>query len=160
MEYFMQQVTDQEPVELKIIFSPKYHCEIAGICIEYCWGYSKKFFRRFFTLEQKKNDFEECVDQALDFVKIENVWRYAGLTDQYMRAYEALAASGEPVTYYSIEKFRKSFKTHRAAVDSDDGLITADVDEAIESRREALDSDRRARIRQRLNEVSPTEATT
>ena len=39
------------------LVSPKYHCELTGEGVEYCWGLSKRFFRNQ-GLEKKKHEKE------------------------------------------------------------------------------------------------------
>jgi len=39
---------------VKIIVSPKYHCELAGEGIEYAWGAMKRYFCRLPLEEEKK----------------------------------------------------------------------------------------------------------
>jgi hypothetical protein len=39
---------------ISILFTPKYHCELAGEGIEYCWGAAKGMYRKL-PLNQKKS---------------------------------------------------------------------------------------------------------
>jgi hypothetical protein len=40
--------------DLRIKFTPKYHCKIAGEGIEYAWGYSKKIIATYLCAERKE----------------------------------------------------------------------------------------------------------
>ena len=54
-----QQLCDEMSLEISnnmnILFTPKYHCKIAGEGIEYLWGASKRWYRRY-PLKNKKNN--------------------------------------------------------------------------------------------------------
>ena len=110
-----------------VVFSPKYHCEIAGEGIELDWGFSKKYMRRKFKLSDKKHDFKGCVDKALNSVPVSTSRKYAGRVYGYMRAYKLMEDKGEVGSYATVEKFLKEVRCHRSSVDQDTALIEADV---------------------------------
>jgi hypothetical protein len=50
----------------KVICTPKYHAEIAGEGIEYCWAIAKNWFKRLLLSERKSREqFEAKVKEAL-----------------------------------------------------------------------------------------------
>ena len=63
-----------------LLFSPKYHCELAGLGIELAWGYSKQYYQRKMTLEEKKQDFHGCVDRALKAVTKDHARKFCHRT--------------------------------------------------------------------------------
>ena len=114
---------------MTVVFSPKYHCEIAGEGIEMCWGYLKKYYRRKYTVGDKKTKFAASVDGALKKLGDEKdiVRKYAGHVYLYMKAYKNLEAAGEKPSYEVVEKFKKRQTCHRSAEAQDSGVIEADV---------------------------------
>ena len=61
LEYFA------EKLGVHIGYSPKYHPEIAGEGIEFCWALSKSWYRKQPLREKrKKNKFENLVQQSMD----------------------------------------------------------------------------------------------
>ena len=106
-------------LDVTLIFSPKYHCELAGLGIELAWGYSKRFYRRYLTLEEKKKDFLGCVDKALKSVIKDHAHKFCYRTRQYIAAYHQFGK--KEATYNEIEKFVKTSKGHRSALDQETG---------------------------------------
>jgi hypothetical protein len=45
LEYFAKELGGRDAT-ISILFTPKYHCELAGEGIEYCWGATKQIFRK------------------------------------------------------------------------------------------------------------------
>jgi hypothetical protein len=47
MDFLLDQIMDQDSccVSFSLMFTPKYHCEMAGEGIEYAWGLIKRKFR-------------------------------------------------------------------------------------------------------------------
>jgi len=65
---FLEEITAFEWVAEEISSSDccmKYHCEIAGEGIELCWGFVKKYYRRKFTLQAKKQTNSKGVSTKL-----------------------------------------------------------------------------------------------
>ena len=63
---------------IKLLVSPKYHCELAGEGVEYVWGMAKRFYRSC-ALDKKntKQKFNKVVRNAVEYVKKENVIKFA-----------------------------------------------------------------------------------
>jgi hypothetical protein len=122
--------------EVSIIYSPKYHCEIAGDGIEYSWGLSKKYYRNL-PLQSKKGlaNFRESVIDSVRRVTVDSARKFSALARRYMLAYSfydtrideennQLAESGMP-SYTDIERFvKKEAKVHRSVSDIDSSNIT------------------------------------
>ena len=72
--------------------SPKYHPEIAGEAVEYCWAYSKNTYRRY-KLQDKKNKekFMELVNECQKGITKYMVRTYGRRIRRYIVAYSALA---------------------------------------------------------------------
>ena len=107
-----------------ILVTPKYHCEIAGEGIEYSWGLSKKYYRKLPIHRKRTKDlFQESVRESLCHVRIDHARKFAAKARRYMLCYKHYAESGDKVSYDAIEKFVKTCKTHRSAVDQDTKFI-------------------------------------
>jgi hypothetical protein len=128
-----------ESSTVKIKYTPKYHCEIAGEGIEYAWGFSKRFYRSL-PLSRKKGiaNFRKSVRESVEAVKVENVRRFGGKIRRYMLAYLHYdRRNGEEneenkATYQEIESFvKKTSKSHRSIADSEVGYITKILRESL-----------------------------
>jgi hypothetical protein len=122
--------------QVSMIYSPKYHCEIAGEGIEMCWGFLKKFYRRKFTTAEKTCSFSRCVDEALAATgaRKDTVRKYAGHVYTYMMAYRSIETEhGEDasVSFQMIEKFLKKYRCHRSSADQEAAILQADVSAAL-----------------------------
>jgi hypothetical protein len=115
--------------------TPKCHPEIAGVGIEYDWGYAKLTYRK------RINDgvaahLEANVKKALstkDVLTINRTRKFARKARDYKLTYfylfqmvsTAIAEGGDGrVAKQAIEKIVKAFKVHRCALDSDYAFIT------------------------------------
>jgi hypothetical protein len=107
LEHLVSQISDKCGGDGKeIMFSPKCHCELAGLGIEYGWGLSKRYYRRMITLGDKKKDFKGSVRLALEQVTKEHARRFCYKTRWYAMAYIALAENNlTDVEHAMIEKF-------------------------------------------------------
>jgi hypothetical protein len=124
-----------ETCNIKINFTPKYHCEIAGEGIEYAWGYSKRYYRNLpFARKKGIKNFRESVRESVDVVSVDNVRKFGGRIRRYMLAYchfdqKDASTDGdnnkEKATYEAIENFvRKESKSHRSVLDSETGYLS------------------------------------
>jgi hypothetical protein len=119
--------------DVKIKFTPKYHCEIAGEGIEYAWGFSKKYYRNL-PLNRKKGiaNFRASVRESVSAVSIQNVRKFGGRIRRYMLAYRHFDTDEEDndklemkATYEVIENFvKKESKSHRSVMDCETGYLT------------------------------------
>jgi hypothetical protein len=108
LSYLLQQCTDfkNEKFDLEhlaaelsgrdttisILFTPKFHCELAGEGIEYCWGAAKRMYRKL-PLHQKTfwEFFRKSVPVCLSKVNIEMCRRFSGKARGYMLGYHQQA---------------------------------------------------------------------
>ena len=133
MEHLCTQL-DLDGCAVELLFSPKYHCELAGLGIELAWGYTKRYYRRYIPLMRKKTAFKACVDEALSKVTQGHCWRFCNRTRRYAMAY--LHFQQDDVSFVDIERFVKLAKAHRCTMDQetgyiDDELRKAAVDEGL-----------------------------
>jgi hypothetical protein len=127
-----------------ILYTPKYHCEIAGEGIEYAWGLSKKYYRNL-PLNKKKGlaNFRKSVRDSVSYVTVDHVRQFSGLARRYMLAYNFFdnrdndnqdndnITSAQP-SYDEIERFvKKTSKTHRNVLDNDTSNINRVFKEAL-----------------------------
>lgn len=109
-----------------LMMSPKCHPEVAGIGIEYSWGFSKQKFRRVYNDEVPKHlhdniETSMCTEKHLT---IGRVRRFARRTRDYCRAYRGLRLSGEVAqSKEMVEKMRMRQKAHRNILDMEPGFL-------------------------------------
>lgn len=103
--------------QIQVLFSPKYHCELAGLGIEYAWGLAKRFYRRKIKFQDKKKDFGGSVDRALREITVDHCRKFLDRTRRYTMAY--LWLDQNDVEHEQIERFVKVFKSHRSAMDQE-----------------------------------------
>ncbi len=124
---FQEEITRLEWVAKGLGFSltltPKTHCEIAGVGIEYCWGYSKFHFRK--ANDCVVQNLEKNVAASLDKVTIWKARKFARKARDYKVVYiqQALGKLDE-LGYSLIEKMVKEAKTHRCSLDQEYKFIT------------------------------------
>ncbi|CAM9599800.1 unnamed protein product, partial [Pylaiella littoralis] len=79
-----------------LLMSPKCHPEVAGVGIEYSWGFSKQKFRRKHNDENPKN-LHANIEKSMcteEYLTIGRVRRFARRTRDYCRAYRDLFCVG------------------------------------------------------------------
>ena len=105
----------QEAIEQRghlLLLFPKFHCELAGVGVEYAWGRAKMNFRKkcmFTTADLYAN-----VRQSLsrDNIPLRLMRSYARKCRDYERTY-ARGYDG-----LEAENVRKIYKSHRCALDT------------------------------------------
>jgi hypothetical protein len=124
---------------VKISFTPKYHCEIAGEGIEYAWGLSKRYYRSL-PLARKRGiaNFRFSVRESVDTVLVHHVRKFGGRIRRYMLAYthydsrENTENNQSHASYLDIENFvKKTSKSHRSIADFEVGYITKVLRESL-----------------------------
>ncbi|CAB1097544.1 unnamed protein product [Ectocarpus sp. CCAP 1310/34] len=109
-----------------LLSSPKCHPEVAGVGIEYSWGFSKQKFRRKINDEVPKHLHDNiekslCIDK---YLTIGRVRRFARRTRDYCRAYREIALRGVVIRNKEfIEKMRKIQKAHRNILDMETSFL-------------------------------------
>ena len=98
--------------------TPKGHPELAGVGIEYSWGKAKYHFRKINDCDPK--NFHILVLQSLsdNVIYRERARKFARRARDYMRAYATGVSK-----HVDIEAQRKTYKTHRCAMDFDELFI-------------------------------------
>ena len=158
LQSFQNKLTDLEHVaeelstaETKhsILFTPKFHCELAGEGIECSWGVAKRFYRKQ-ALSAKKSvaQFVSLVKKSMSRVNMQMVRRFAHkargcvLAHKHMRKLErdentAGKDSRSEVSikvensYENTEKIRKTYYSHRDANVIDGSFIESVVKECV-----------------------------
>lgn len=110
-----------------LILSPKYHPELAGVGVEYCWGQSKYSFRTQHN-DMKAHNLKVNVLKTFDpkELTLAVVLAYARKTRDYRMTYKTIMIediNAESVSKVNIEKIRKNHKCHRNILDQDIGFI-------------------------------------
>jgi hypothetical protein len=81
----------EETCTISIEFTPKYHCEIAGEGIEYCWGSSNKIQRVLLLKDRRKVEgFINSVKCYLKRVTPVRMRQFARRARKYMLAYHQI----------------------------------------------------------------------
>ena len=102
-----------------LLMSPKGHCEVAGLGIEYAWGVAKRYFRRHNDVVAKH--LHDNVVKALspDVLTLRRCRMFARRAREYKRAY----AHPDAASFVDVEKLKEVAKSHRSALDFDTGFI-------------------------------------
>ena len=135
-----------------ILFTPKFHCELAGEGIEYAWGAAKRIYRR--QPLSAKRTFENCValvKSSLASITIEMCRRFSAKARGYMLGYyhqnkekkvselnqqnenqegDAIIVKTE-TSYQYNEKIHKTYRSHRDANCTDWAFISEVIKECI-----------------------------
>ena len=135
MEYLLSRLSDKtEGFEFRLLTSPKYHCELAGEGVEYCWGLAKRFYRSKGIEEKRtKERFNRVIRESIQFVRREHVEKFSAKCRRYMIAYNTYNCDGDgdTLTYKAIERFVKIAKCHRNIADQDKAFVEKAWKEAI-----------------------------
>ncbi|KAG7341315.1 hypothetical protein IV203_023266 [Nitzschia inconspicua] len=134
-------------LKVEVMFTPKFHAEMAGEGIKNSWGFAKGSYRRKpLQKKRKRSDFEDLVDECTN-VETEltkaRIRKFSARARAYLCTYHYLATveptAAEPTSAAikdndqeekqkvpmmdEIESLMKKFKTHRCAFDFDRGFV-------------------------------------
>ena len=89
LEHLTKEISKLHNINSEILFTPKFHCELAGEGIEYSWGASKKIYRRY-PLKRKRfaSKFEACVKRSISLVSPLMANRFSSKARSYMMGYK------------------------------------------------------------------------
>ena len=99
-----------------ILFSPKYHCELAGEGVEYSWGAAKRLYRRLpIKLKRSVAGFQDMVRVCISKVTIAMCRKFSAKARGYMLAYshKKLSVDDTLWSYEYTEKIHKIYRSHR-----------------------------------------------
>lgn len=69
LEQLCDEISAEIPNFVSVLFTPKFHCELAGEGIEYSWGASKRYYRRQpITMKRSTLNFERLVKDSINKV--------------------------------------------------------------------------------------------
>jgi sigma54-dependent transcription regulator len=68
LEHVVEQIADNLDIKVALVHSVKYHCECAGLGVEYCFGFEKRYHRRATSPGYKKRDFRGSVREGTEQV--------------------------------------------------------------------------------------------
>ncbi len=136
---------------LRVLFTPKFHCEFAGEGIEYNWAHAKAKMRITPIREKKgRANFIALVMKCLcpeNVLTKERIRKFAARARVYICTYYHLSRDSEPIEnnpiagepafvniaekqqllYKEIERLMKKFKTHRCALDFDNSFVRSSL---------------------------------
>ena len=152
---FLQEKTDLEHLleeistdinTFSVLYTPKFHCELAGEGIEYSWGVSKKIYRKK-TFQEKRSfeSFVRLVKESLDRVTVEMARKFSKKARRYMLGYyhqwkeSTLAVSDrfdmegfdEKPSFVKNESVHKLYKSHRDVSSAASAFISSVMSECI-----------------------------
>jgi hypothetical protein len=79
-----------------ILFTPKYHCELAGEGIKYCWGAAKRIYQKLPLKDRRSwESFRSSVVACLSQINITMCQRFLGKARGYMLGYPHQALETE-----------------------------------------------------------------
>ena len=145
LEHLVDKISGDKPCRFSIIFTPKFHCEIAGEGIEYSWGASKKWYRRRSYADKRSfANFLKLVKESMERVTMKMARRFSAKARRYMMVYHhqmkeivLLEASGvilndgEKLSFCQNELLHKKYKSHRDASTMDGAFIERVMRECI-----------------------------
>ena len=117
--------------------SPKGHPELAGCGIEYCFGMSKRLFRKLVS-ERTKQNFQENISYCIsaESLPIESKMRFERKTRDYLNAYRKLSKdqslNASDVSFSTIENMMKSRKTQRNIFDIERTYLNREINRNYE----------------------------
>ena len=132
--------------QISILFTPKFHCELAGEGVEYSWGASKRIYRKI-PLSKKRSyfKFERQVKKSLAQININMCRKFSGKARGYMLGYfhqkvmidEASDQEKEEVvsamsSFGFNENIQKIYRSHRDAGTFDAGFIDRIIRECMQ----------------------------
>ena len=127
MEHLLSQLSlKSRPTSIRLMTSPKYHCEVAGEGIEYAFGMMKRFYRNLPLSEKNTREkFNGCVRRSILHLTMQHIIRFSGKCRRYMLTYQSHPQyANNSLTYASVERFTKQIKTKRNIADQDKAYIS------------------------------------
>lgn len=111
-----------------LLLGVKCHPEMAGVGVEYVFGYSKKYFRKHNNC--KVVDLEKNVRRSLapDVITMPRLWKFARRTWMYQEMYLEIYRNGEDanITFESLEKTMRDRKTtHRNIMENENTYLNS-----------------------------------
>jgi hypothetical protein len=103
-------------------FCAKGHPELAGKGVEFCWGVSKRTFRK--INDSVGRNLHRNIMKSFEVLDLETVQRCSRRTRRYRAAYEAGAGTK---SYEQVEKFVAEHKCHRNIFDQETKWIKSEL---------------------------------
>ena len=135
---------------MTVDLTPKFHAELAGEGVEYCWAHAKSYYRRVpVSRKRGRENFKELVRECTsqNVITKDRVEKFAARARAYICTYhhleqarevpppaaaaDAVAVSSNAILpkqerlYTEIGRLMKSFKGHRCALDFDRGYVNS-----------------------------------
>ena len=119
---------------VKVELTPKFHAELAGEGVEYCWAHAKAYYRRApLSRKRGRENFKQLVRECICPVNVmtkERVEIFAARAQAYICTYHHLdqELQNNPhheLLYNRIQMIMKEFKGHRCALDFDRGFVNS-----------------------------------
>lgn len=98
----------------KVLFLPKFHCELNGI--ERVWGHAKRYTRAY--CDYNLHSLRTTVPAALDSISKQTIQNYIQKSRNYMFSYLKGSLPGQEMEK-KVKKFGKEFKSHRRIGEND-----------------------------------------
>jgi transposase len=143
LEHLVSQLSSRHKVNIEMLFTPKFHCELAGEGIEYSWGAAKRLYQRLPLIKKKSFQlFKKSVEECLKKVNIDMCRRFSGKSRGYMQTYqhqyleriEGRETGTE--SHENNEKIHKIYRSHRDALTFDESFIVRVMKDCINIKEE------------------------
>jgi len=122
LEQLCDEISCDIPNFVSVLFTPKFHCELAGEGIEYSWGASKRYYRRQpITMKRSSVNFERLMKDSINKVSTMMCRKFSRKARGYMLGYRHKQLQKEEVgedikeSYEYNEKIHKMYRGHRDA---------------------------------------------
>ena len=119
--------------ECSILFTPKFHCELAGEMIEYAWGMTKRIYRSMaMKLKRSTKIFNLLVRSCVMAVSLVSARRFSAKARRYMLIYHHLCLLNSKTIedsqrlHEKIEKMNNVYRSHRD-MNTIDGVFITEV---------------------------------
>lgn len=126
-----------------VLLTPKFHAELAGEGVEYCWAHAKSYYRRKPVSSKRgcenfKMLVKDCTCPS-EILTRERVQKLAARARAYICTYFYLdqrsvdIPDGSPLSqkqellFAEIERLMKDFKVHRCALNFDRGFVNSEL---------------------------------
>jgi hypothetical protein len=136
---------------VRVQLTPKFHAELAGEGVEYCWAQAKSYYRRVpVSRKRGRENFKQLVRECTCPVNVlskKRIQKFAARARAYICTYHHLDRQQFPqfesdtlenntpnphprkqeLLYNEIERLQKAFRGHRCALDFDRGFVNSEL---------------------------------
>ena len=137
LEYLYNELNVYMNNDCRILYTPKFHCKLAGEGIEYSWGASKRYYRRQpLSMKKHSGHFKETVSKSIQMVTVDMYRKFLRKARRYMVTYlhkRRAVRDGDANTwnFEENERIQRVYKCHRDANGFDGRFIESVMNKSI-----------------------------